>query len=167
MNNLIKHLAARWQQLQLRERRLAVWCGVVVFAAVLFSIDDWQRNEHRRLQKSIPAAETRLATMQKMADEFDGYAAASRNEAPGPASGELVAASLKAGGLPLNLTATGSAQFIVDGEVAFDDWINWLSGLASQGWRVERALVRRQLTSTGSTPAGPVKVEATLAATGG
>lgn len=167
MNNLIKHLAARWQQLQPRERRLAVWCGVIVFAAVLFSIDDWQRNEHRRLQKSIPAAETRLATMQKMADEFDGYAAASRNEAPVPASGELVAASLKAGGLPLTLTATGSAQFIVDGEVAFDDWINWLSGLAAQGWRVERALVRRQVTGTGNPVAGPVKVEATLGKTGG
>ncbi len=167
MNSLIKYLAARWQQLQPRERRLAVWCGVIVFAAVLFSVDDWQRNELRRLQNSIPAAETRLATMQKMADEFDGYAAASRNEARVPASGELMAASLKASGLPLTLTATGNAQFIVDGEVAFDDWINWLSGLAAQGWRVERALIRRQDAGTGSVPAGPVKVEATLGKTGG
>ena len=167
MKNIFKHLAARWQQLQPRERRLAAWCGVIVSAAALFSIDDWQRNEYRRLQRSIPAAETRLATMQKMADEFDGYAAPGRNAAPVPATGELVAASLKASGLPLTLTATGSSQFVVGGEVAFDDWINWLSGLAAQGWRVERALIQRQGAGTGNAPAGPVKVEATLGTTGG
>jgi type II secretory pathway component PulM len=165
MKNLFKRLAARWRQLQPRERRLAIWCGVIVSAGLLLSVDDWQRSEHRRLQKSIPAAETRLATMQKMADELDGYAAASRNEPP--ASSELVAASLKASGLQLTTAATGSSQFVIRGEVAFDDWINWLSGLAAQGWRVERALVQRQGTSTASAPAGPVKVEATLGATGG
>jgi type II secretory pathway component PulM len=158
MKNLFTRLAARWQQLQPRERRLAVWCGIIVSAALLLSVDDWQRNEHQRLQKFIPAAETRLATMQKMADELDGYAAAKRNEAP--ASSELIAASLKASGLPLTLAATGSSQFVIRGEVAFDDWINWLSGLAAQGWRVERVLVQRQVTGT-------VKVEATLGATGG
>lgn len=165
MKNLLQRLKIWWQQLQPRERRLAIWCGVIVCAALLQSVDDWQRNEHRRLQKSIPAAETRLAAMQRMADELEGYATGSRNDVP--ASSELVIASLKASGLPLTLTATGSLQFVVDGEVAFDDWINWLSGLATQGWRVERALVRQSATGSGSVPAGPVKVEATLGTSGG
>lgn len=166
MKNLFKYLMARWQQLQPRERRLALWCGVVVGAAALLTIDDWQRAEHARLQKAIPAAETRLATMQKMADELNAAVATGRNEPKAPASVDLVAASLKASGLPLTLVPTGTSQVAIQGTVVFDDWMTWLAGVAAQGWRVERAQVRRDATGAGSAPSGSVKVEATLGAAG-
>jgi type II secretory pathway component PulM len=166
MKNLFRYLMARWQQLQPRERRLALWCGVVVGAAALLTIDDWQRAEHARLQKAIPAAETRLATMQKMADELNASLAAGRNEPKAPASIELVAASLKASGLPLTLVPTGTSQVAIQGNVVFDDWINWLAGVAVQGWRVERAQVQRDAGGAGNVPSGSVRVEATLGAAG-
>jgi len=166
MNNLFRYLVARWQQLQPRERRLALWCGVVVSAAVLLTMDDWQRGEHARLQKALPIAETRLATMQKMADELNSSVAPGRNEPKAPASIELVAASLKANGLPLTLVPTGTSQLIIQGNVVFDDWISWLAGLAAQGWRVERAMIQRDGSGAGGVPSGSVRVEATLGASG-
>ena len=166
MKKLFKYLAARWQQLQPRERRLAFWCGIVVSGALLLTMDDWQRSEHVRLQKALPAAETRLATMQKMADELNAALVPGRNELQAPAAIDLVAASLKASGLPMTLTPTGTSQLTIQGNVVFDDWINWLAGLAAQGWRVERAQIQRDGPGTGSVPSGSVKVEATLGAAG-
>ena len=166
MKNLFKHLVVRWQQLQPRERRLAFWCGIIVSGALLLTIDDWQRGEHVRLQKALPAAETRLATMQKLADELNASLAPGRNELKAAASIDLVAASLKASGLPLTLTPTGTSQLIIQGNVVFDEWINWLAGLAAQGWRIERAQIQRDGPVTGSMPSGSVKVEATLGAAG-
>ena len=115
---------------------------------------------------ALPAAETRLATMQKMADELNAALAPGRNDLKASASIDLVAASLKASGLPMTLTPTGTSQLTIQGNVVFDDWINWLAGLAAQGWRVERAQIQRDGPGTGSVPSGSVKVEATLAAAG-
>ena len=165
MSTVFRLAAARWQKLQPREQRLALWCGIVVGVALLMSVDDWQRSELSRLNKALPAAETRLATMRKLADELSASAAL-QHRTPAPASIEQVAASVKANGLSLTLTATGTSQAVVQGSVDFDDWVNWLAGLAAQGWRVERAQVERGGAGGGGTPPGSVKVEASLGAAG-
>jgi len=61
---------------------------------------------------------------------------------------------------------TGASQVAIQGNVVFDDWINWLAGVAVQGWRVERAQVQRDGVGAGSVPSGSVRVEATLGAAG-
>lgn len=165
MNTVFKKLAARWQQLQPREKRLAFWCGIVIGGAALLSIEDWQRQEHSRLARALPDAETRLASMQKLADEFSGLAA--RRQQGEPASPELLIASVKAAGLPLDVMVTGTSQVTLKGSVAFDPWIDWLAGAAAQGWRVEKAAVRRDAPAAGGRISGTVTIEATLGVVAG
>jgi type II secretory pathway component PulM len=164
MNTVFKNLAARWQQLQPRERRLAFWCGIVIAGAALLTIEDWQRHEHIRLAKALPAAEARLASMQKLADEFNSLSARRQNGAKAKASPELLTASAKATGLPLDLVVTGTSQVMLKGSVAFDQWVDWLDDAATQGWRVETATVRRDAPASGGRTSGTVVVEATLGA---
>lgn len=163
MKPSIKPLAERWLRLQPRERRLAGWGAVILVAAALLAVDDWQRRERQRLERALPAAEARLATMQQLADEWSRGSARPNGGPALPASVALVAESLKSRGLPLTVTVTGSAELTLSGVAAFDDWLAWLAVAARQGWRVERATVRRQPSATGGA-AGPVTIEATLAA---
>lgn len=159
-----KILLARWQQMQPRERRLAFWCGIVIAAATLLSIEDWQRQEHVRLARALPDAEARLATMQKMADELNGLAALRPHGQKAKASPELLVASAKAAGLPLELAVTGTSQVVLKGAVAFDQWVDWVAKAAAQGWRVEKATLRRDSVAAGGQVAATVTVEATLGA---
>lgn len=164
MSAALKILVARWQQLQPRERRLAFWCGIVIAGATLLSIEDWQRHEHLRLAKALPAAEARLANMQKLADEFNSLSARRPNGAKAKASPELLTASVKAAGLSLDVAVTGTAQVVLKGTVAFDPWVDWLADAAAQGWRVEKASVRRDSAAPSGRASGTVVVEATLGA---
>lgn len=164
MNAAFKILVARWQQLQPRERRLAFWCGIVIAGAALLTIEDWQRHEHIRLAKALPAAEARLANMQKLADEFNRLSARRQNVAKVKASPELLTTSAKAAGLPLDLAVTGTSQVMLKGTVAFDQWVDWLADTSAQGWRVEKATVRRDAPASGGRATGTVVVEATLGA---
>lgn len=164
MTSVIKILLARWQQMQARERRLAFWCGIVIAGATLLSIEDWQRQEHVRLDRALAEAETRLATMQKMADELSGLAARRTNGQKAKASPELLAASVKAAGLPLDVAVTGTSQVVLKGAVAFDQWVDWAAKAAAQGWRIEKALVRRDSPAAGGRAAATVTIEATLGA---
>lgn len=165
MKTVLKNLAARWQQLQPRERRLAFWCGIVIAGAALMTIEDWQRRERVRLARALPEAEARLATMQKLADEFNGLA--TRRQKGEKASPELLTASVKAAGLSLELMVTGTSQVVLKGSVAFDQWVDWLASAAAQGWRVEKASVRRDSPAAGGRTSGTVTVEATLGAVAG
>jgi type II secretory pathway component PulM len=164
MNTVIKTLVARWQQLQPRERRLAFWCAIVIAAAALLTIEDWQRHEHIRLAKALPAAEARLASMQKLADEFNSLSTRRQTGATAKASPELLTASAKAAGLPLDLAVTGTSQVMLKGPVAFGQWVDWLADAAAQGWRVEKATVRRDAPAAVGRTNGQVVVEATLGA---
>ena len=115
---------------------------------------------YRRLQRALPAAESRLAAMQQMADEFNTLAQGRPKDSAGakaPTPANLLITAMKAKGLTLEALPTGSAQIVLKGTVGFDDWVDWLAGAATQGWRVERASVQREPSSTGQ-----VKVEATL-----
>lgn len=161
MSALVKRLAARWQLLQPRERRLARWCGLIVLAASLVTAEDWLRRERLRLQTAIPAAEARLALMQQMVDEWNG-AAASRAGAPAPVA--LIADSLQTRGLSLTVVVTGSSQVALSGAVSFDEWVDWLAVVAAQGWRLERATVRREAAGQGEQAPRVVTIEATLGA---
>lgn len=161
MSALLKRLAARWQLLQPRERRLARWCGLIVLAASLVTAEDWLRRERLRLQTAIPAAEARLALMQQMADEWNG-AAESRAGAHAPVA--LIADSLQTRGLSLTVVVTGSSQVALSGAVSFDEWVDWLAFVAAQGWRLERATVRREAASQGEQAPRAVTIEATLGA---
>lgn len=165
MKAVFKNLAARWQQLQPRERRLAFWCGIVIAGAALLSIEDRQRREHVRLASALPDAEARLASMQKLADEFNGLAA--RRQPGEKASPELLTASVKAAGLPLEVMVTGTSQVVLKGSVVFDQWIEWLASAAAQGWRVEKATVRRDSPAAGGQPSSTVTIEATLGTVAG
>lgn len=158
---LIKRLTERWQRLQPRERRLASWGGLVLLAAVLLGVDDWQRRERQRLARALPAADARLAAMQQLADEWSRSAAQPPGSVAKPAA--LIAESLKSRGLPLKVTVSGSLELTVSGVAGFDDWLDWLAVVAAQGWRVERATVRNERSAAGA-PAGSVTIEATLAA---
>lgn len=164
MKPLIPALAERWQRLQPRERRLAGWGGLVLLAAALLGVDDWQRRERQRLARALPAAEARLAAMQQMADEWSGIAAQPRRGVAEPAAAAVIAESLKSRGLPLAVVVSGPLELTVSGVAAFDDWLDWLAVVAAQGWRVERATVRRERSAAGATAAGPVTIEATLGA---
>lgn len=163
MKQILKPLAERWQRLRPRERRLAGWGGLVLLAAALLGVDDWQRRERQRLARALPAAEARLAAMQQMADEWS-RSAQPRNGAAVPAPATVIAESLKSRGLPLTVVVSGSLELTVSGVAAFDDWLDWLAVAAAQGWRVERATVRRERPVAGATSAGPVMIEATLVA---
>lgn len=162
MSALIKRLAARWQLLQPRERRLARWCGLIVLAASLVTAEDWLRRERLRLQTAVPAAEARLSLMQHMADEWNGAAAESRAGAHAPVA--LIADSLQTRGLPLTVVVTGSSQVALSGAVSFDEWVDWLAVVAAQGWRLERATVRRDAAGQGEQAPRVVTIEATLGA---
>lgn len=164
MNAAFKILAAHWQQLQPRERRLAFWCGIVIAGAALLTIEDWQRHEHIRLAKALPAAEARLASMQKLADEFNSLSARRQNGAKAKASPELLTASAKSAGLPLDLAVTGTSQVVLKGSLAFDLWVDWLADATAQGWRVEKATARRDSPASSGRASGTVVVEATLGA---
>jgi type II secretory pathway component PulM len=166
MKSLVAKALTKWKQLQPRERRLAKWCGAVLGIALVLTIDDWQRSERLRLQKSIPLAEARLAAMEALGDQFVSVSGLIRDRTKGPTPVELVAISLKSHGLPLELVKTGPTQIIIQGAVVFDDWVVWLASLAAQGWRVERAIVQFQ-TPAGTVPQGFVRVDATLSAVGG
>lgn len=159
MKPLIQPLAERWRRLQPRERRLAGWGGAILIAAALFAADDWQRQERRRLEQALPAAEARLAAMQQMADEWSTGQPSGAPAVAMPAA--AIAESLNSRGLPLTVAVTGSFELKVSGVAAFDDWLDWLAVAAAQGWRVERTSVRR-----GRDAAGLVTIEATLAAAG-
>lgn len=164
MTAAFRILAARWQQLQPRERQLAFWCGIVIAVAALLTIEDWQRQEQIRLAKALPAAEARLANMQKLADEFSGLPARRQKGAKAKASPELLIASAKAAGLPLDVAVTGTSQVVLKGAVAFDRWVDWLAVAATQGWRVEKATAQRDSPASGGRASGTVVVEATLGA---
>lgn len=164
MKPSIKALAERWQRLHPRERRLAGWGAVILSAAALVAVDDWQRRERQRLDRALPAAEARLAAMQQMADEWNRGAARPNGGPALPAAAALVAESMKSRGLPLTVTVTGAAELTLSGVAAFDDWLAWLAVAARQGWRVERATVRREPSASGGAAAGLVTIEATLAA---
>ena len=163
--SLFKRLVIHWQKLQDRERKLALWCGVVILCAVVLSLEDWQRGERIRLQKSLPAAEARLASMQKMADELNGLSRLTAQDRPGMkprTSAESLVASAKSKGSSWDAYATGSSQLVLKGEIPFDDWIEWLAGAATQGWRVEKASVLRDLAPPRGAVSGIVRIEATL-----
>lgn len=162
MSPLIHPLIVRWQAMAPREKRLAGWAALVVGLAVLWSWHDWQQQEQRRLQKALPAAETRLKAMQKMADEYQQYAGQAKGGLKAPASAEVVAASLRARGLTFDVLPVGAGQLALKGSAGFDDWVDWVAGLAAQGWRVERATVQAAATP-GS---GLAQVDAVLVAAG-
>lgn len=164
MKPLLKPLAERWHRLQPRERRLANWAGGILLAAALLGVDDWQRRERQRLARALPAAEARLAAMQQMADEWSRTAAQPRSGAAAPASATVIADSLKSRGLPLTVVVSGSLELTVSGVAAFDEWLDWLAVVTAQGWRVDRATVRRERSAAGAKSAGPVTIEATLVA---
>ena len=169
INALLTQLKTRWQQLQPRERQLVFWSGLFILATVLWSLDDWQRSELRRLQRALPAAESRLAAMQQMADEFAALNRLRTKDGQGgkaPASANLLIASIKAKGPTLEAFATGSAQIVLKGSVGFDDWIDWLEGAAAQGWRVERANVQRGSGSPGGAVGSVSVIPGALAGTG-
>lgn len=148
------------------ERRLAGWCGVILCVVVVLKVDEWQRSERLRLQKSLPEASARLATMQSMGDQLGAFSAAIRDATKTPVEVELVSASMKAHNLPLEFVRTGPSQLNIQGTVNFDDWTVWLATLATQGWRLERATVQQSSTAGGSK-SSQVRVEASLAAVGG
>lgn len=164
MSPLFSLLTERWQRLQPRERQLARWCVIIVVGAGLLSLEDWRSREQSRLQKSLPAAESRLAAMQAMADELNASQASRASAAKVPAAAESIAASLKAKGLALELRPSGANQWILSGSAAFDDWVDWVALVAAQGWRVERALVQRDVVPAGAASPRGVKIETTLAA---
>jgi type II secretory pathway component PulM len=166
MKSLPGRVVARWRQLQARERKLAKWCGAILGIVLLFTIHGWQRSERLRLQKSLPLAEARLASMEAMGDQFVSVSALVRDRTKGPVPVDLLAISLKSHGLPMELVKTGSNQFSVQGAVVFDDWVIWLATAAAQGWRVERATVQFQAPGS-AMPQALVRVDATLSAVGG
>lgn len=162
MNTFLNRARDRWQALSTRERVLALVASAVVVFAGAWATHDWQQRERVRLQVALPAAETRLNTMRKLADEFQQYAALGKSGARAHASADAVLGALKAKGLALESGGATAGQLALKGKVPFDLWVDGLATLPAQGWRVERANV--QASADGATSAGFVQIDVLLVA---
>ena len=158
MNAVGTRMTARWRLLQPRERRLAVACAIVIALSVLVVLEDWQRRERNRLEKALPSAEFRLATMQKMADEHRQRVVDNRNGTKSIATVEALGTSLRGRNLPLTIQISGASRLVIKGHAGFDDWVDWVASAASLGWRVEQAMIQRDTATAG----GLVSIEATM-----
>ena len=160
MKKSIVSLVEAWSKRSLRERQFIVAGAAIVAIATIVSIDEWQRREHKRLNRSLPALESRLSHVQLMADEIRLLGGATRIDSKLTATAEQLSISAKAKGMTLEITKNGSAQLVVKGIVPFDDLSTWLGTIASQGWHVERADIIKE---SGSVSIGLARVDIALA----
>lgn len=138
-----------------REKRMILAMCAVVGAGILWACFSWQSKENTRLDRSLPQARARLASLQDAAAEITRLRAQAKPAAaPLTQLIDTLNASARAQQLNVTIRSVDSGTVQVSGSgVNFDVWITWAADLhLNQGL---------QLTTADIAPeASGVRVEA-------
>lgn len=142
-----------------RERRLILAMCSVVAVGLLWSWFSWQHKENERLDRALPQARARLASMQDASAEITRLRAQAKPaQIPTAQHIESLQASARTLQLNLNIRSIEGGMIQVSGNgVNFDAWISWLAqAQGTQSLRLANADIAQE--------ANGVRIEAQLLA---
>lgn len=148
-----------------REKKAILWMLAIIGGALMLQLLWTAHQERHRLQRSLPALQRELASMRSQAQEWQalGQKAVPQNLS-GAALDALLRASidtLNAKGGSLTLRLNGARQATIQGQVAFEHWLEWAAQMhATQQLVITRADIVRK-----SAPSGWIQVDAELTGT--
>jgi general secretion pathway protein M len=145
-----------------RERKAILWMLGIVGGALIFQLLWTAHQERHRLQSTLPTLQRELATMHTQAQVWQdlGQKAVPQNLSGAALDAMLRASieSLNAKGNTLTLRLNGARQATLQGQVAFDHWLEWVAQMhTSQRLIITRAEILRR-----TTPSGWIQVDAEL-----
>lgn len=145
-----------------REKKALLWMLGVVGGALILQLLWTAHQERHRLQHTLPVLQLELASMRIQAQEWQ---ALGQKAVPQNLSGAALDALLRAGidtlnakGGALTLRLNGTRQATIQGQVAFDHWLEWIAQMQSTQQLV---LIRADILRK-TAPPGWVHVDAEL-----
>lgn len=131
MTNRLRQIQARlqtrWLACSPREHRLLGIASLFIALLVLFLLLSWLNTERQRLERTLPLAEARLASLQAAADEHAGLRGqATPIRLSGPALHDALRVSARERGLSLDIQP-GNGGWQTKGQASADAALGWLA----------------------------------------